>query len=257
MRQIRTILTHRLTHNLSLEQTALAVRRSKGSVFNICNRFTTSGLTWPLDPELTDGQLEVALFPPSSHPETASGKTPPLPDIGYIEKELARKHVTVALLYEEYRRKHPDGISQASFCRYIHSHKKPNLSLHHVYKGGDILYSDYSGDGLEYIDIETGECIAVELFVTALAASCKIYAEVTLSQHTHHFTMAHVHAFEYYGGVRPALCRITSKVLLRRQTATIQPLTTCSRSSPHITGRPYFPHAYGHLATRAVLKAQY
>lgn len=201
MRQIRTILTHRLTHNLSLEQTALAVRRSKGSVFNICNRFTSSGLPWPLDPELTDEQLEVALFPPSSHPKTASGDTPPMPDIGYIEQELARKHVTIALLYEEYRRDHPDGISQASFYRYIHSHKKPNLSLHHVYKGGDILYSDYSGDGLEYIDIETGECIAVELFVTALAASSRIYAEATLSQHTHHFTMAHVHAFEYYGGV--------------------------------------------------------
>jgi transposase len=202
MRQIRTILTHRLTHNLSLEQTALAVRRSKGSVFNICNRFTSSGLVWPLDPELTDDQLETALFPPSVHPkETSSDATPPLPDIGYIEQQLARKNVTIALLYEEYRREHPDGISQASFYRYVRSQKKPNLSLHHVYKGGDILYSDYSGDGLEYIDIETGECIPVELFVATLAASSRIYAEGTLSQHAHHFTMAHVHAFEFYGGV--------------------------------------------------------
>lgn len=200
MRQIRAILTHRLTHNLSLEQTALAVRRSKGSVFNICNRYTASGLAWPLAPELADDQLEAILFPPTNQTSPASGDTP-LPDIDYIEQELAREHVTIALLYEEYRREHPDGISQASFYRYIRSQKKPTLSLHHVYKGGDILYSDYSGDGLEYIDIETGECIGVELFVATLAASSRIYAEGTLSQHTHHFTMAHVHAFEFYGGV--------------------------------------------------------
>lgn len=201
MRQIRTILNHRLTHKLSLEQTALAVRRSKGSVFNICNRFSASGLSWPLDPEQTDEQLEEVLFPPSIAPKATSGDTPPLPDIGYIEQELARKHVTIALLYDEYRREHPDGISQASFYRYIRSQKEPTLSLHQVYKGGDILYSDYSGDGLEYIDIETGECVPVELFVAALAASSRIYAVGNLSQHTHHFTMAHVHAFEYYGGV--------------------------------------------------------
>lgn len=201
MRQIRTILTHRFTNKLSLEQTARSVRRSKGSVFNICSRFTASGLCWPLNPEFTDEQLEEALFPPTNHLVEASGNTPPLPDISYIEQELARKHVTIALLYEEYRREHPEGISQASFYRYIHSHKKPTLSLHHVYKGGDILYCDYSGDGLEYIDIETGECIPVELFVASLAASSRIYAEGTLSQHSHHFTMAHVHAFEFYGGV--------------------------------------------------------
>jgi len=200
MRQIRTILNHRLTHKLSLEQTALAVHRSKGSVFNICNRFSASGLSWPLKSGTTDEQLEEALFPKPSQPVVAK-ESAALPDIHYIEEQLKRPHVTIALLYDEYRREHSDGISQASFYRHIHSHKKPTLSLHHVYKGGDILYSDYSGDGLEYIDIETGECVPVELFVSALAASSRIYAEGNLSQHTHHFTMTHVHAFEYYGGV--------------------------------------------------------
>jgi hypothetical protein len=90
MRQIRTILTHRLTHNLSLEQTALAVRRSKGSVFNICNRFTASGLAWPLDPELADDQLDAILFPLANQTSPASGDKP-LPDIGYIDQELARE----------------------------------------------------------------------------------------------------------------------------------------------------------------------
>jgi transposase len=205
MRQIRTILTHRLTNKLSLEQTARAVRRSKGSVFNICSRFTTSGLSWPLDPGLSDDQLEMALFPPHLHASPATSATPPLPDIGYIEQELLKKNVTIALLYEEYIREHPDGMSQASYYRYIHAQKKPHLSMHHKYKGGDILYCDYSGDGIGYIDIETGECIPVELFVAALAASSRIYAEGTLSQHAHHFTMAHVHAFEFFGGISASI----------------------------------------------------
>lgn len=202
MRRIRQILTHRLAYKLSLEQTARAVRKSKGCVYNICNRFSSSGLKWPLDPAMTEEQLEQALFPPSATP---SPNTDTLPDIAYIESQLSQKHVTVSLLYEEYLQQHPAGMSQASFYRYVRSQKKPVLSLHHVHKGGDTLYTDYSGDGLEYVDRETGECIPVELLVTALAASSRIYAECTRSQHDHHFTLSHVRAFEYYGGVTASI----------------------------------------------------
>lgn len=202
MRRIRQILTHRLTHKLSLEQTARTVRKSKGCVYNICSRFSSSGLKWPLDPAMTDEQLEQALFPPSAKP---SPNADSLPDIAYIESQLSQQHVTVALLYEEYRQQHPGGMSQSSFYRNIRSQKKPVLSLHHVHKGGDTLYTDYSGDGLEYVDCKTGECIPVDLLVTALAASSRIYAECSRSQHDHHFTLSHVHAFEYYGGVTASI----------------------------------------------------
>jgi hypothetical protein len=105
-----------LTHNFSLEQTALAVRRSKGSVFNICNGFTSSGLNWLLDPELTDDQLEVALFPPLSHPKKTSSSTPPLPDIGYIEQELASKGV-------------PCYIRAKPITKTVFSHNFPNALI--------------------------------------------------------------------------------------------------------------------------------
>lgn len=204
MRQIRQILNHRYTHNLSLEQTARAVRKSKGCVYNICKRFSTCGLQWPLAPSMTDQQLEQVLFPPSaadiSSDNTAHSPSV-LPDIAYIEKELARKGVTIALLYHEYRKEHPDGMSQASFYRYIRLHKTPNLSLHHVYKGGDILYSDYSGTKLEYIDRQTGEIYSAELFVACLAASSYTYAEAMVSQQAPQLSTAHIHAFEFFGGV--------------------------------------------------------
>jgi hypothetical protein len=57
MRKIREILTHRYTHGLSLEKTALAVRKSKGCVYSTCAHFKASGLSWPLPPDITDEQI--------------------------------------------------------------------------------------------------------------------------------------------------------------------------------------------------------
>lgn len=200
MRKIREILNHRFTHGLSLEKTALAVKKSKGCVFKTCTQFKASGLCWPLPPDITDDQLERAVFPDNG---TSVQQQPsvPLPDISYIEQELAKKHVTVQLLYREYKDQHHDGMSKASFYRYIKREKSPKLSLHLFHKGGDILYCDYSGDGLSYVDKATGEIHDVELFVATLAASSYTYAEATHSQHDHNFTMSHVRAYDFFGGV--------------------------------------------------------
>ena len=200
MRKIREILTHRYTHGLSLEKTALAVRKSKGCVYSTCAHFKASGLPWPLPPDITDEQLERSVFPEKTHALQGNSKVP-LPDLTYVEQELAKKHVTIQILYREYKEQYPDCMSQASFYRYIKTKRSPKLSMHMVYKGGDILYSDYSGDGLFYVDRETGELHDVELFVTALAASSYTYAEASHSQSDSSFSMSHVHAYEFYGGV--------------------------------------------------------
>jgi len=73
--------------------------------------------------------------------------------------------------------------------------------MHLVYKGGDILYTDYSGDGLFYFDRETGEIYDVDVFVTALAAGSYTYAEASHSQNDSSFSMSHMHAFKFFGGV--------------------------------------------------------
>src|SRR5690554_676968 len=143
MRKIREILTHRYTHGLSLEKTALAVRKSKGCVYSTCAHFKASGLPWPLPPDITDEQLERSVFPEKT-PALQGNSKVPLPDLTYIEQELAKKHVTVQILYREYKEQYPDCMSQASFYRYIKTKRSPKLSMHMVYKGGDILYSDYS-----------------------------------------------------------------------------------------------------------------
>ncbi len=77
--------------------------------------------------------------------------------------------------------------------------------MHFEHKGGDILYCDYSGDGLFWIDRNTGKQHDVELFVACLAASSLTYAEVTPSQNEWHFAMSHARAFAYFGGVTASI----------------------------------------------------
>ncbi len=201
MRKIRQVLDYRLSKNISAEQTALALELSKGSVINYLERFVQSKLPWPLPDTLTDTALEEALFPPlPSMPELPAE---PLPDIAYIEKELARPHVTLQRLWEEYAEAHPDGLKRTAFYDHFARHRPPKISMKMIHKGGDKVFSDYSGDGLEYIDRKTGEAVPVDLFVCAWGASSYTFAEASETQKTPDFTMSHVHALNFFG-VAPA-----------------------------------------------------
>ena len=96
MRRVRDVLRYHFDLGLSLDKICRAIKISKGSVHNILKRFKESQLSWPLPEDLRDSRLEAALYPPS-------GDEPPsrvLPDIHYLEKELARPHVTLQLLWE-------------------------------------------------------------------------------------------------------------------------------------------------------------
>ncbi len=48
MRFIRQILYYRLEKQIGADQTALALKVSKGTVINTLRRFSESGLPWPL-----------------------------------------------------------------------------------------------------------------------------------------------------------------------------------------------------------------
>ena len=197
MRKIRLVLEYRLSKNISAEQTALALSLSKGSVINYMERFERSKLPWPLPETLTDTALEAALFPPVA--STTDVQQQPRPNLGYIEKELVRRHMTLQRLWEEYAEQHPDGLKRSAFYDFVTKHRPPQLTMKMIHKGGDKVFSDYSGDGLEYIDRRTGEIVPVDFFVCAWGASSYTFAEGSESQKTPDFTRSHVHALNYFG----------------------------------------------------------
>jgi transposase len=196
MRSTRQILYYRLEKHISAEQTARALNVSKGTVFNTIKRFSESGLPWPLPQDITDSTLELRLYPSVEQPTEID---PHLPSISYLTQELARKHVTLQCLYEEYCAKTDSPMSRASFYRYYGRRRiaEPCMPMEH--KGGDLVYVDYSGDGLFYTDPQSGEHRDVDFFCCCWGLSNYCYADATESQKSRDFTQSHVRAFRYFG----------------------------------------------------------
>jgi len=199
MRKIREILQLRWGRGLSVRQVARSVSAAPGTITNCISRAELAGLAWPLPEGLDDGALEVLLYPPTPHSHQARF----VPDWPAIHRELRRKHVTLRLLWEEYKRDHPDdGYEYSQFCNlYREFRGKLNAVMRQQHVAGEKLFVDYSGDGIDIVDRRTGEVREAPLFLAVLGASSYTYAEATESQELMWWVEAHIHAFEYFGGV--------------------------------------------------------
>lgn len=203
MREIKTILYYRLEKGISAEKTSKALNVSKGTVINTLHRFETSGLTWPLPDDMSDTTLQNLLYPPK--PVQPSAGVAELPQVSYLETELKRPNVTLQCLYDEYRQRTVEPVSRASFYRYFNAQQLKPCSMPMEYKGGDLLFIDYSGDGLFYTERTTGVVVQVELFCCCWGASNHSYAEATHTQNNEAFVYSHVHAFRYFRAVSHGL----------------------------------------------------
>ena len=106
MRQIREVLRHKYALGLSEREIGRALGISKSGVGDALRRARSCELTWPLPDDLTDHALERRLFPSV---EAATPDRRPKPDWLYVHKELRRRDMTLALLWEEYKARAPDG----------------------------------------------------------------------------------------------------------------------------------------------------
>jgi transposase len=182
MRKIRDLLRLHFDCSLSNKKIGDALGVSKTCVYKALVRFQESGLPWPLPAELTDSALEQKLYRDFCEPRIDEAL---LPDLEHIYRELSRPHVTLKLLFDEYRAQVPNGLSKTAFYRRFGEYRRklsPTMKI--IHKGGDKLFVDYSGDSFEYVNRETGEIIPVQLFVCCWGASSYSYAEVTSSQRT-------------------------------------------------------------------------
>jgi transposase len=156
-------------------------------------------LTWPLAPEVDDDELERLLFLSEKEP----AKSRPEPDYGEIHLELRRnKHVTLQLLWEEYRERHTDGYQYSQYCElYRHWASKLNPTMRQVHRAGEKIFVDFSGDGLTLANPATGECRKAPLFVAVLGASNYTYVEPVEHEDLATWLGCHARAFEFYEGV--------------------------------------------------------
>lgn len=200
MRKIREILRLKNSYNCSNREISQSCGIGSSTVSDYLHRAKAAGLSWPLPDGLTDTALEQQLFPSSAPRVTLSRFVPDFQD---VHKELqSRKHVTLNLLWQEYKEQHPDGYQYSWFC---HSYRDwtghLDVVMRHEHRAGEKLFVDYTGQTVDLIDNETGEIHKAQIFVAVLGASNFTYAEATLSQKIEDWIGSHVRAFKYIGGV--------------------------------------------------------
>jgi len=197
MRNAREVLRLRIGQNLSVRQVASSCGVSISTVSEYERRFREAGLEWPLPEELDDVALERVL-----RWGQPSGPTRRMPDISYIVQELKRKHVTMQLLWMEYRESFPEGYGYTQFCHWIKEQRpKLDVTLRQEHKAGEKVFTDYAGATIPFINPKAGELVETNLFVAALGASSYIYAEATLDMTEPNWIGSHVRLFEFLGGV--------------------------------------------------------
>jgi transposase len=198
MRKLREALRLHFELRLSSRGIAESCQASSSTVQGYLLRAKVAGLTWPLPPEMDDDALERLLFPAELHPV----RSRPEPDFGAIHLELRRKHVTLQLLWEEYRGAHSDGYEYSRYCDlYRRWAAKLSTTMRQTHRAGEKAFVDFSGDGLSIADPVTGECRIAPLFVAVLGASNLTWAEPVLDETLPTWLGCHVRAFDFFGGV--------------------------------------------------------
>jgi transposase len=120
---------------------------------------------------MTDSALEAALFAAVSTKQGHRRRTEP--DWCEIHRELKRKHVTLAMLWDKYIERHPDGYRSSRFCELYRSWaSRLSVTMRQAHVGGDKLFVDYAGDTVPVIVYRlTGQVRAAQIFVAVLGAS--------------------------------------------------------------------------------------
>jgi transposase len=126
----------------------------------------------------------------------------PVPDWRAVHKELKKKHVTLRLVWLEWREDKPDGWGFSQFCwHYSRWLAAQDVVMRLSYPGGEPMFVDFSGDTACWVDADSGEVHKAEVFVAVLGALGMIYAEATRGQDLGSWLSAHMNAWQAYGGV--------------------------------------------------------
>lgn len=185
------------THHVSRNTVALLVRYAKAQ-------------GWLLLDDL-EGLSNSAFAGFLARPEQATRDTTfRMPDFESVHTELAKPHVTLKLLWEEYvadcQASQERFYMETQFRRYYHKFArvhKATIRLEH--KPALSLEVDWAGTRIAFLDEESGKMAQAHLFVSVLPCSQLIYAEPFRDEKLPSWIAGHVHAFQYFGGVPKTL----------------------------------------------------
>lgn len=205
MKKALDILRCKLDGQLTNRESAMACQVSPATVSGVLGRFEASKLPWPLPADIEESEVERRLF--YQDDTTASTvEEADKPDFAWIQAELRKKHVTLKLLWEEYKTAHPKGFHYSYFCeQYGAWRNQLEPVMRQTHEFGHKCFVDYAGDTVPIVDPETGEVRQAQIFVAVLGASNYTYAEAVWSQEIPNWLTSHVRMLNYFQGATRVL----------------------------------------------------
>jgi transposase len=131
---------------------------------------------------------------------------PPESSINFTWDEIVKEHtlgdVPLLVLWEELKESEKTDWSYSYFWKQYQKHcpseREATMVRNHV--PGERAEIDYC-DGIDILDLATGEITKTHLFVGVLCRSRYTYAEFSFSQKSADFLNSHVRMFNFFGGV--------------------------------------------------------
>lgn len=202
---------------LSQQNIATSCGVSKKTVNRVLKRANELNIHWPLGPNDTDAVLASRLFPPS-HREVPAR---PMPNFELIRKELMHNGVSKKLLWMEYvedcKKCSQKPLMYSQFCYHIQQdEQKRRASMHIKRNPAEQIEVDWAGDTATFINPETGKPVKAYVFVGVLSYSKYAYAEAFLDMKQKSWINAHVHMYEFFGGVSKILISDNCKTAVVR-----------------------------------------
>jgi len=181
-------------------QIAAALSCSRTTVISVLKKAGEKGLAHPKAEKMSNRELGNILFP------SESGKPVfKMPDYDYIHREMAKSGMTLQLLWFEYCEactnsgEIPYQLTQ--FKKYYRDYLvQTKATMHISRRPGELMEVDWAGQTASVTDTDTGENIPAYIFVAALPYSGYSYVEAFLSQNQEAWIMAHINAYQFFGG---------------------------------------------------------
>jgi transposase len=187
------------------------------TVVKVQRRAREMNLTWQQASGMTDEALGDYMFPPKGRDPSSKR----MPDLGYIHKELLRNGVSKKLLWAEYieecRLGGNEPLMYSQFCHYVLlDEQKRRATMHISRKPAEQVEVDWAGDPARIADPDTGEIIKAHIFVGVMSYSQYAYVEAFTDEKQKAWITAHVHMYDYFGGVARILVSDNCKTAVVR-----------------------------------------
>lgn len=194
MRKVKRVLSCHFDEGRSGRFIARHCGMARRSVAQTLERFAASGLSWAQVRELDDEALEAVLYPPK---QGVSGSDV---DWSQVEEDLADRGVTLFLLWEQWREKHPDGMSYPTWCRrFRKARSRQDVTMRQNRVPVERLFVDYAGMTVPLMI--GGTTHTAQVFVAAMGVSGWLHVEATMTQKVEDWCGSHVRCFEDMGSV--------------------------------------------------------